>query len=179
MECAAFKPNSWIARSDKIKVHPPRSSNGVSVSEAELSTMSLKVISATSQDDINIGVLGIWPSRLCQQVAMQTDDRLSWTESVSDMLKRLSPGWIARYQIFSVEEDPELVFEIICPLEQSKLWSQIKQSLWKDGKGTVAEQCRLQFPAAISDSLRRFSVLGDGTPCGPLEAETHRTAYRR
>jgi hypothetical protein len=91
---------------------------------------------------------------------------------MNTVLKRLSVGWIARYRVFSIANDPVAVFGVDCVLDRSKIWTQIRQSLWKDGQGTVADACRLQFPVAISPSLRRFSVLGDiYTPRPPTDGQ--------
>lgn len=92
---------------------------------------------------------------------MGTDESISWNEDMTTVLKRLSAGWTARYQVFSIENEPELVFDLECHLDKLQIWTQIRQSLWKDGPGTVADTCRLQFPISIGKSLQRFSVLRD------------------
>ena len=99
--------------------------------------------------------------RAYHDLALQTDHDLSLTENVATILKRLSNGWVARYQVFSLANAPKLVLSLSCPLDESKVWIQIRQSLWKEGQGTAADTCKLQCPATISKSLRRFSVLGD------------------
>lgn len=92
---------------------------------------------------------------------MRTNKSLPWTEDVTTVLQKLSAGWVARYQVFSIEKDPKLIVDLQCTLDKSEVWTQIRQSLWKDGNGTVADSCRLQFPVNISDSLQRFSILRD------------------
>lgn len=80
---------------------------------------------------------------------------------MTKLLKRHSDGWSARYQVYSLMDSQEPVYDTRYHLDSTKVWTQIRQSLWKDGKGTAADTCRLQFPIRISTSLQRFSILGD------------------
>ncbi|KAK7190286.1 hypothetical protein PSPO01_04007 [Paraphaeosphaeria sporulosa] len=160
-ECPAFNPNPWLHPTNEMKVHSLTTDKDDPLLSPNLSTTSLKTVSKTSSDGVHIAVLGIWPSRAYQEIAMQTGQRLSWDENLINVLKQLSSGWVARYQIFSIANDPELLFEMDCPLEQPKVWTQIRQSLWKEGDSNAAENFRLQCPVAICSSLRRFAVLGD------------------
>ncbi|KAF2687993.1 hypothetical protein K458DRAFT_467542 [Lentithecium fluviatile CBS 122367] len=156
MECGAFNPSDFIVKNEAMDVHHFLP---VAPVPSGLSTVPLKVISVISLGGSHIGTLGIWPSRDYQQVAMGTDQRPSWTQDMIKALQQVTAGWMARYEVWSLSDAPQLVCDVHLPLDANKIWTQICQSLWKDGEGTSADTCRLKCPAAVCKSLRRFSIL--------------------
>lgn len=68
-------------------------------------------------------------------------------------------GWVARYEIWSVDENPMRKFVTDLKLPESEVHLQMVQSIGLHKTKSNGFSFSLQFPTAISASLRHFAVL--------------------
>lgn len=77
-------------------------------------------------------------------------------------------GWLAKYEVWTTEEEPVRVFSVVTKLNAKEILIQCKQSAWEDRSsfpvskllpGSIWSPWKFQFPLEISPSGRYFCVL--------------------
>lgn len=75
-----------------------------------------------------------------------------------DMKKLLSSvsHWIARYEVWTLTDDPKRTLDVRIRLKNDDIWRQYCHSLHNI---VVQQRLRVQFPVSISPCIRRFTIL--------------------
>lgn len=91
---------------------------------------------------------------ICVRLFEETWHNLAWDTNCG-MLKSACHGWMDRYQLWNIEEEPSQAVEICIPLKFQEIWLQLRQSLWFE----IGSGWKLSFPLTISKSCLQFVVL--------------------
>src|SRR5450756_1110217 len=84
-------------------------------------------------------------------------EKVAFGSQVSDkLLNEISSGWIATYEIWSIQGDLRRLCRAIIPLENVELLAQMQCTL---NQGFWNSSWKLQFPTTISANLHTFCVL--------------------
>lgn len=103
------------------------------------------------------------------RTALALNSVLTYTE-----YSALTDGWLARYEIWSVTEDPIKVLDLRINLDPMEVRLQIQQSLWSTGDYEAS--MKLQFPLSICPEVHSFSVLR--TVCSLIKSSKNELSLR-
>jgi len=109
-------------------------------------------ISATASDGSLNGVLSIWPSRNYENHWQDLTP-----DSSHDLLQNVCSGWIARYEVWSVQSQAaaDRRADIRIPLDTAEIMLQMRQSFRQE----YMNGWKTSFPMVISDDTKSFIIL--------------------
>ncbi|OCL03838.1 hypothetical protein AOQ84DRAFT_137126 [Glonium stellatum] len=150
-EVTAFTPCRLLPRIGVLTVHSLVTEE---LSGDYLSTKCLCKVSESTPNGLLVGVLSIWPSRDYEKFTQQKSKDVSLKT-----LRNLSLGWVARYEIWSLAAEPARIVDHRFSLDSKEVWLQMGHSMCNSVEPGEARGWGIQFPMAISASVRMFTVL--------------------
>ncbi|KAF2177985.1 hypothetical protein K469DRAFT_754797 [Zopfia rhizophila CBS 207.26] len=118
-----------------------------------ISSRYLSKISELSEDGKTVAILSIWPSKAFE-ISAQSSMR-----PVESMVHILCTGWVARYELWTVADDPVRMADGCIPLDPNEIHLQFQRSMWQDDPSFAAGHWKLQFPTAISPDTRLICII--------------------
>src|SRR6266487_6490309 len=100
-------------------------------------------------------------------------DAQSSMRPIASMLPLLCTGWVARYEVWTIADNPVCSADICIPLAADEVHLQLQCSLWQEDPSYSLEAFKCQFPLAISANIRLIAILRTVyyfTPAGNREA---------
>ncbi|KAE9374279.1 hypothetical protein N431DRAFT_481528 [Stipitochalara longipes BDJ] len=96
-------------------------------------------------------VLSIWPSQKFELAKEKFGSKV-----LDKLLREISSGWIATYEIWSIKGDLRRLCRKTVPLDYNEILSQMQCTL---NRGFWGSSWKFEFPTTISADLRTFCVL--------------------
>ncbi|ORY05553.1 hypothetical protein BCR34DRAFT_604476 [Clohesyomyces aquaticus] len=157
-EVTAFTPSRLLPQTDTTRVDTLMAGSPTS---QNVSSRHLCKISEVDASGTLVGVLSIWPSRLYELGSQKTQHQHSGPDFES---RDRCTGWFARYEIWSIADDPSKIVNLDIPLDSSEVRLQMRQSGWSEkslnrGYANDSTEMKLQFPLSISPDVRSFTIL--------------------
>ncbi|KAJ8115345.1 hypothetical protein OPT61_g2995 [Boeremia exigua] len=117
------------------------------------SSRYLSKISEMSEDGKTVAILSIWPSK-----DFETSAQSSMTP-IASMLHTLCNGWVARYELWTVADDPSCIADGCIPLDADEVHLQIQRSIWQFDPSYSHGYWKIQFPTAISPDTSVICII--------------------
>ncbi|KAI0972800.1 hypothetical protein F4678DRAFT_460361 [Xylaria arbuscula] len=183
---------SRIAHMSSVRPMTRLTATEIPLSQAHASK-KLCTVSRTAEDGALMAVLGVWPSLDFEKMA---NGLAKATDSVYQSVEHCSDGWVARYELWSVQDRTrQRTYQI--DLDPTEVQLLLRQSFRQDieeihlspktntSSSTIAFECaqtekkfNASFPLSIAYDCMRFAVLRTiyQLPDNPLTCKTEPTS---
>ncbi|OAL43415.1 hypothetical protein IQ07DRAFT_685759 [Pyrenochaeta sp. DS3sAY3a] len=149
-EVTAFTKSWLVEQTGHTQLHtlimePPESQS--------ISSRYLSKISELSADGKTVAILSIWPSKAFEQSAQSS------MRPVESMIHVICTDWVARYELWSVSNNPQCIADGCIPLDANEIHLQFQRSMWQDNPAWAAGFWRMQLPIAVSPDTRLICII--------------------